>query len=269
MRIPRPRTDELRGPLRLLASPADALAAWLEELIAIQAVDRAVAIGALAFSALFPLLIVYSALAPLSDAKDFAQQIIEWLHLKGSAATSVRLALAPPDGATGGITALGFVLAVISSLSFARALQRLYELCYELPSAGFKGTPWHLLWIALIPVYVAVRPLIASIGSDWWHIAGSLLLGVVAWLLTPYIVLGTRVAWRRLLPGAVMTAIAMTALGGVSLVYVPLSIESSAAQYGTLGVAFALMGWLVLAGFVLVGSAAAGATLPQVLARRR
>lgn len=267
MRIPRLRSSEVHGPLRLLVSPADALATWLEKLIDIQVVDRAVAIGALAFSALFPLLILYSALAPHSDAQDFANQIIEWLHLKGASAESVRMAFAPPKGVTGGFTAVGALLALVSSLSFARALQRLYERCYELPTTGIRDTPWHLLWIVLIPVYVALRPLVASIGSGWWHVAGSLLLGVIAWLLTPYIVLGRRVPWRRLLPGAVMTALAMIALAGVSLIYVPISIESSASQYGTLGVAFALLGWLVLAGFVLVGSAAAGAALPPLISR--
>ncbi|MGH2853627.1 MAG: YhjD/YihY/BrkB family envelope integrity protein [Solirubrobacteraceae bacterium] len=265
----RVRSSVRKGLERLLVAPSGPLAAWLERLAALQAVDRAVALGALAFSALFPLLIVYSAVVPLADAHDFAQQVINRMKLTGAAAQSAREVFAPSSAVTQSITIIGFVLVVASALSLARALQRLYELAYRLPAAGIRGTPWHLLWIVLIPVYASVRPLVAGIAGGWWHIAGSLLLGAVAWLLTPYVLLGRRMAWRRLLPGAVIAAVGMTALAGFSLVYLPHSIASSAQQFGAIGVAFALLSWLVLAGFVLVGSAAGGAATLQWIEERR
>jgi len=43
----------------------------------------------------------------------------------------------------------------------------------------------------------------------------------------------------------------------------PRSISSSAASYGTIGVAIALVSWFVGAGFVLVGCAAVGAVLGE------
>lgn len=242
---------------------------WLERLVAVQAVDRGVALGAQAFSALFPLLIVYSAVAPLADAHDFAQQIVDRLKLSGAAAQSVREAVAPPSSLSQSITVLGFLLVVASALSLARALQRLYELSYELPSAGIRGTPWHLLWILLIPFYLSLRPLVVELAGGWWHIAGSLILGFAVWLLTPYVLLGRRLTWQRLLPSAVLAALGMTALAGFSIVYLPHTISSSAQQFGTIGVAFALLSWLVLAGFVLVGSATGGAAASQWLEGRR
>jgi membrane protein len=39
----------------------------------------------------------------------------------------------------------------------------------------------------------------------------------------------------------------------------PHTVSDSAQLYGVIGVAFALLSWLVAAGFVLVGCAAAGA----------
>jgi hypothetical protein len=128
--------------MQVVLAPAGPLRLWLERLVAVQAVDRGVALGAQAFSALFPLLIVYSAVVPLTDAKDFAQRIIDRLKLSGDAAQSVRDAVAPPSTVTHGITVLGFVLVVISALSLARALQRLYELSFELPRVVVRGTPW-------------------------------------------------------------------------------------------------------------------------------
>jgi membrane protein len=254
---------------QLLLAPSGPLAAWLARLAALQAVDRGVAIGALAFSALVPLLIVYSAVAPVGVAHDFAEGVIRRMGLTGAAAQSAREAFAPSAAVAHSITVLGLILVLLSTLSLARALQRLYELAYGLPAAGVRGTPWHLLWIALIPVYVSGRPLVTGIaGGAPARIVASLLLGAGAWLLTPYVLLGRRMEWRRLLPGAVLAALGMTALAGFSLVYLPHSIASSARRFGAMGVAFALLSWLVLAGFVLVGTAAGGSVALDELERR-
>jgi membrane protein len=245
--------------MRVLLAPATPIGMWLERLLAVQAADRAAALGAQAFGALIPLLIVYSTVVPVVDAQDFAAQVSHRLGLKGSAAQSLREVLAPPSGVAQGVTVISFVLVIVSALSLARAMQRLYEVSYEMPTSGIRGTPWHLLWIALIPVYVTLRPLVSELAGGWWHVAGSLAFGALAWLVTPYILLRRRMAWQRLLPGALFTALGMTALGGVSLIYFPHSVSSSAGHYGAIGVAFSLLSWLVLAGFVLVGSATAGA----------
>jgi membrane protein len=259
----------LKGPMRLVAAPAGPIAAWLARLVSVQVVDRGVALGALAFSAIFPLMIVYGAVVPFAEANNFAAQLVKRLHLTGAAAETVRQAVAPPASTAQSVTALGFLLVLVSALSLARALQRLYELSYKLPSVGVRGTPWHLLWVALLPVYITVRPLVAGIAGGWWRVVGSLLLGSLAWLATPYVLLGRRLSWRQLLPGAVLTGIGMTALGIASLIYLPHAVSSSASRYGTIGVAFALLSWLVLTGFVLVGTAAGGAVAQEWLEERR
>jgi len=109
---------------RLLLAPSGPLAALLGRLATLQAADRAVAIGALAFSALFPLLIVYSAVAPVGSAHDFAQHIVERLKLTGAAAQSAREVFAPSAAVGHSITVIGFFLVIVSSLSLARSLQR-------------------------------------------------------------------------------------------------------------------------------------------------
>jgi membrane protein len=55
----------------------------------------------------------------------------------------------------------------------------------------------------------------------------------------------------------------MTALAIGGMIYMPRSIATSASSYGTIGVAIALVTWLVVAGFVLVGCAAVGAVLGE------
>lgn len=255
--------------MRVLLAPGKPIADWLERLAKLQIVDRGVGLGAQAFTALIPLLIVYSAVAPVTDAHSFADRLIASLKLSGQAAANVHQAVAPPGTVAGELTAIGFILLIGSTLSFARALQRMYEITYELPSAGIRGTPWHLLWIATIPLYVTVRPLVASLGGPWWHVPGSLLLGALVWLATPYILLARRVDWRRLLPGAVTATFAMTGLSIASLIYLPHSISYSASRYGTIGLAFALLSWLVAGGFALIGSTAAGAVALDWMEHRR
>jgi membrane protein len=260
---------ELPGPLRVALAPGGLLTAWLERLAKVQAIDRGTLLGAQAFGTLIPLLIVYSAVVPLADAHNFAAQIIAQLKLTGAAAQSVREAFAPASTVAHEVTVLGFALLLASALSLARALQRLYELCYDLSAAGVRATHWHLLWIALLPAYLSLRPLVAGLAGGWWRTVGSLLLGVAVWLSTPYVLLGRRLSWRRLLPGAAVTALGMTALSTAALLYLPHSMTTSAQRFGVIGVAFALLSWLVLSGYALVGSAAGGAVALELLEKRQ
>jgi uncharacterized BrkB/YihY/UPF0761 family membrane protein len=65
---------------------------------------------------------------------------------------------------------------------------------------------------------------------------------------------------------AALTAVGITALGVWSAIYMPRAIGSSAASYGVIGVAFALLTWLWGLGLVLVMAAIYGS--PQMQWRR-
>ena len=73
------------------------------------------------------------------------------------------------------------------------------------------------------------------------------------WLWTPYLLLGKRVARARLRVTAVLTAASVTALSLVSIVYMPHVIASSADRFGAIGIAMALVSWLIGGAFVIVG----------------
>ena len=253
---------EPAGPVsRILGGVLAFLRDCVERFVALQGVDRAAALGGQAFTALIPLLIVYSTVVPYTDGDDFADQLIEKFELTGAAARTMKQAFAPPETVADSISLFSVFLLIISALAFTRALQRLYELAHDMPSMGMRGTPWGLLWLAFIVVYVTLRPEIVEGTDPVLQIVLSIALGFIVWLFTPYLLLARRVPKRRLVPTALLTAVGMTALTVSSVVWLPRTMASSAEQFGFIGVAFAMLGWLVAAGFVLVGTAAAGAAV--------
>jgi len=238
--------------------------AWLDRLLVLQPVDRAVALAGLAFTALFPLIIVYDAVTPTIDGRDFASDLIARFGLRDPAAESLRQALAPPGETMQGVGLVGAVLVIASALSFARALQRLYESAFQIPALGsVRGLPSTLVWLALIPLFVTMRDGIDAVLDGPVATVAALTVAAALWTLSPFVLLGRRLPWRRLLPTGIVTALAMSALATATVLWMTRTVGDSAERYGLLGVGFALVSWLILAGFALVGSAAAGAVLAE------
>ncbi len=237
--------------------------AALERIVAMQFVERSIALGSLAFTALVPVLVIAAALLPASDG--LANDLIERFHLTGSTADQVQQVFAQPDSVRQSLSVLGVLLLIGSALSFTRALQRVYEHAWRLEARGLTGTRAGLTWLAGVVLWITVFSTLRSWLLDLTGPVGSLtilLAGDAAiWLWTPWILLARRVDWRRLVPSALLTAVAMTALSVGSVIYMPEAISSSADHYGSIGIAIALVSYLVGAGFALTLCAAVGAVL--------
>jgi membrane protein len=231
----------------------------VEPLLRFNLLDRSLALGAQAFGAVFPLLIVIEALEPGDDG--VADELIERFDLTGAGAAAVRRAFEISSEQTS-TTGLSVLVLIVSVLSFTRRLQRLYEDTWEFDQRGLRGTGWGLVWLGCFVVYASLHPALDEVvdgtGSAALSLAGAFFVGLV----TPYLLLGRRLPWRRLVRQAGLTAGGMTALGIWSAIYMPRAIESSAAAYGAIGIAFALLTWLWGLGIVLVMSAVYGS--PQM-----
>ncbi len=260
-----PRTL-LQRPIRGHSVPARAVEltrACVDRLVEIQFVDRSIALGSLAFTALFPLLVFIAAISPTEDG--LASELIERFHLSGSSADLVQELFAQPDAVRQSISWLGALLLIGAALSFTRGLQRVYEHAWRLDARGWYGTRAGLVWLAGIVVWVTLF----SSARDWLVDATGPLVSLMIllagdallWLWSPWILLARRVDWHRLVPSALLTSVAMTAFSVGSIVYMPEAISSSAAHYGSIGIAIALVSWLVGAGFALTACAAVGAVL--------
>jgi membrane protein len=249
------------GLQRLVAAPLRFVRDWLGEFIDLQGFDRGVALAGQAFTALIPLLIVYGAVTSKASGRDFADHLVDAFDLTGAAAANVRQAFAPSTEVESSISVLGAVILVFSALSFTRALQRLYQLAWDQGSLGMRAAKWGLIWLAVVVATVTVRPLLLAAVHGVTRVVCSVAVAGLVWLITPYVLLGRRVSWRRLAPTAVLTGVGMTGLALASAVWMPHSVATSAGQFGTIGIAFALLSWLVGYGVVLVVTAAGGAVI--------
>ena len=234
----------------------------VERFFALEGFDRAMALAGQAFAALMPLLIVIGAVSP-ALGKDTASSVIDRLGLTGEAADAVRAAVAQPAAIEDGVSALGFVVLLISALAFTRALQRLYVRAWGLDKMGVRGNVWGLLWLLAFAVFGSIQPAILSLFSGDGEIAASLATACVLWLFTPWLLVGRKIYWLRLLPQALLTSAGLTILGVAAAIYMPRAVGSAAAQFGFIGVAFALLSFLFVAALVVVVMAALGSTLSE------
>jgi len=266
MRADRDPLAWLSRPIAGRTVPARAVElarACLDRLVRIQFVDRAVALGSLAFTAMVPLLVIVGSFVPGNDG--IAQTLIDRFHLSGSTADLLREVFTEPGSSRATLSIVGLLLLVGSALSFTRALQRLYELAWRLETRGLRGTVAGLKWLAGVALwataFASARTWLNDHTGPLLSLIVALASGSALWLLTPFVLLDGRVRWRRLLPTALLTSIGMSALSIGSVVYMPDAIAESADRYGSIGIAIALVSWLVGTGFVLVVCAAVGAVL--------
>jgi membrane protein len=248
-------------PATVIAPVLQFFREWLERFVAVQGIDRAMAIAAQSYSAFLPLVIVYASLLPRAENKSFADVLVKRFELSGSAAASVRQAFAPAGTVESGVTALGILLLLVSALAFTRGLQRLYELSFGLPTLGMRNTPRALGWLLVVGAVIAARPIVTDPFSGWLLVAVTLTMNTLLWLVTPYLLLGRRVRPVRLLPASFLAAIGMAGIGVWSVLYMPHALASSAAQYGVIGIGFAMLTWFVAVAAMLVVATTGGATI--------
>jgi len=252
---------------RLIALTTDLARRSFARFVELEGFDRAMALAGQTFAALLPLLLVVSAVAP-AGGRDVADGLTKRFELDSSAATAVRAAVDQPAQVQSSLSVLGVFVLVVSALSFTRAMQRLYLRAWHLPKLALPlANAWGLLWLAAFTAYFSLQPAIVGIFHGVVATVVSIAFSTGLWLMTPWILVGKRISWRRLLPQALLTAASLAAFAAASVLYMPHAVSAASVQFGVIGVAFALLSWLFVAAFILVVTAALGATLverPQV-----
>jgi membrane protein len=266
--------------LRLPAVPrgvADFGLRSLRRFVDIEGAQQATVIAAQAFTSLIPFLVIASALGP--GEGDLGDRIVERFGLDGDAARSVDALFNDTGEVESTITWVSVVILVLATLSFTRAMQRMFQRAYGATSGGRSDLWRGLVWLAGFAVWITVnstlRDALRDIGGLVLAVGTTGVTGFFLWLWTPTILLGS-IDWRRLAPGAVVTAVLGAIVGVASGIYIPILMTWSADKYGLIGIAFSMQSWLLVVGFVAVIGAVVGAVTSELhgdridlLARRR
>jgi membrane protein len=236
--------------------------ATVRRFVDMRAIDRALALASKCFVALLPLSILSTAVI---SGREFGDELVRRFGLTGSGARAARQLFATPAEVEAGIGLLGLVILISSSLSLARALERVYLDAWELPPPAGRATLNRLGWLLGMLVIWAVLVELHTLAPHWRSLISTTIAGAVFFLWTPNVLLGRQIPWRRLLPTALITGGSVLALGLGSAVVMPRLVSRNTDRYGLIGLTFSLVSWLFVAALVIVSAAILGAELDRRL----
>jgi membrane protein len=233
----------------------------VDEMVRVEVIDRALALASKLFVAVIPLSIILRAVLPGSDS--FGQDLVVRLGLTGQGATATRTLFASGGEVRGAVSVVGIVIVLYSMLSFTRGLQRVYLNIWRLHPLPFDALARQVAWIAGFVVYTSLLGPLHDF--DHRHNLGvayavvSISLSAGFWVWTPYVLLGKRIPWRRMLPTGLLTGAAIAAYTTASALFLAMTFTRNAERYGLIGVAFGMVTWLfAYAGVVVVCAVLAG-----------
>jgi membrane protein len=264
------RTTLASEPRLPAVSRAAALGARaLERFREVEGVQAATLLAAQAFTSLVPMLVVVAALSPAEG--DLGDRLVDRFDLEGAPAENVQALFNDSGEVTGAVTWVGIVILILSALGFTRAVQRLFECAYraQMPrvEAAWRGLAWLLACAAWVALLAPLRDALADLGGIGFSVAAATASGFAVWLGTPLILLGEE-DWRRLAPGAAVSALIGGLASVASAIWLPTLLSWSAERYGLIGIAFSLQSMLLVMAFAVVIGAVAGATLTETAEER-
>lgn len=234
----------------------------IDRLLAVRIVESSIVLAAQAFLAMFPLVIVAYAFLPSGAATGLLDQLRVRLGLGSATTDALQKLIGDRSDVQQSLSAVSILIVIGSATAFTRALQRVYQYAWDLPKLGLTAIWRGVVWLVGIIAYLGV---VGSLSREI-HRGGataflSVVLGFGVWWWTPYLLLGGRVCWRVLLPGAIITSTAQALVTLISALVMPRTISNNESNYGPIGVVFAVESWLVVVAGVLVAGAALGAAI--------
>ena len=233
---------------------------------AISGRDKAMLLAGEAFTTLIPLLIVVAATASQQGTTALADRLAVRFHVTGATAESIRILFTRPPGATGAITVAGTAVLLFSLLGLTRSFQNVYEAAWQLPARGVRGTlhgvtAFGLLISSLLVLSLLVGMLRGAPAGGVVAFVVRVLVSTAVWLVLQSLLLSRRIRIRRLLPGAMVGGAGSAVLSLYSALWMPRVIEGNAAEYGIIGITFAMLTWLIFVSFGVVVIAVLSAEL--------
>ncbi|WKX71301.1 YhjD/YihY/BrkB family envelope integrity protein [Streptomyces sp. XD-27] len=228
--------------------------------------QRSLGFAALGLLTLVPLLIIVSSGDP-EHGRGFAQWLGEGLGVSTAAREEVERLFIRPSQALRTTTVFGIAALAVFGLSFSAAVQTGYEKVWDLPPARWWARWRHVVWLGVLTGYLFVSATTTLRRESPAGAFAAALSAVVFFWWSQRLLLGGRVAWRALLPGAVATVIGLLGLRVFSQVVFSPLIASNAVSYGPFGTVLVLQSWLVGVGVVVFGGAVVGRLVHEEIPR--
>jgi membrane protein len=216
-----------------------------------------------AFLSLFPLLLFAIAVLGFFSANspDLAGDVVERLGLTGDAAEGITTAIETAERSRRAASVIGIAGLLWSGLGLIAAFQYAINAAWQVTGRGWRDKLKGLMWLAgatlLFLTSFATSTVIRWLPgflAPLTTLAG-LSVNFGLWLWTFKILATREVGWKALVPGAVVGALGFEVLKAVGAFYVPGAVSSASALYGTLGVVFATLAWLLFFGRLVVYAA--------------
>ncbi|MFF1790452.1 ribonuclease BN [Kitasatospora sp. NPDC058243] len=228
--------------------------------------DAATRMASQIFLTSVPLLFAVAAFAPTGVRDQMVASLRSLFGISGATDQQLHQSLYGTGDLRQTTGFIGVLMALLSATSCSRAVARVCEHAWRLPKAGTKVAAWRwLLWIVTwLAVLLFQGPLRDGFGAGFWlGLPLTFTASFVVWWWTAHLLLSARVGWLPLLPGALLTAAAATALSLTARIYMPDALNRALAQYGSLGLVLMGLSWLIVLCASITFSVTAGAVLAQ------
>ncbi|GAB3578756.1 hypothetical protein GCM10027579_03010 [Calidifontibacter terrae] len=201
-----------------------------------------------------PFLVAMSALSRTWGFGDVGHLLSDTMGLQGDAQNELMALFRTRAHETVGSFVIGFVLAFFFATGVSATMQRTFERIWDLHHADWTAAWRHLAWAVATTVLFGFA-LWVNKATHTWQIGtttevlleatGTGVAAFVYYWWTQHVLLGGRIAARRLLPGAVLIGVGTVILIVATQVMAPAQVTEQVADYGLVGAAFILATILV------------------------
>ncbi|MFE9255756.1 YhjD/YihY/BrkB family envelope integrity protein [Streptomyces sp. NPDC006879] len=238
-----------------------------DRMLAVNIFDSATRLAAQCFLTAVPLVFVFASFAPQVLREQLVASVRAVFGLSGAASAQLEAVFRPQSEdlqqATG---VVGALMVLLSATAVSRAMQRLCKRAWGIPRSGPRVAVWRWpVWIGVwLLVLVVQAPLRDGFGAGLGvAVVVTFVSQTALWWWTQHLLLGGLVRWVPLLPGAVFTAAAVTALSLGAGFYMPRAIDRALSAYGPAGPVFVLLSWLIVVCVAVAVGVSTGAVVAQ------
>jgi membrane protein len=227
-------------------------------LVAIDVLNRGLMFAGVLLLCLVPFLIVLDALEGRSEAASLARH----LGLNQQASADLSHLFTSSSSTASAVTGVGYVLFIVCGIAAVAGLQDLYRRAFNLTGRGMKDVPYQLVCLVVLAAVLAVAgwagpPLRSSAGPVVLAAVG-LVTATIVWWFAMWVLLAGRIPWRELFPAAVATGLFWVGMDTFFALTFSGWVTSDQEKYGSIGVVFALMSFLIAVGVVVLLGAVVG-----------